>query len=220
MVRALASWAPRGGPAGLAAASGSAQVRSARGVALALGALGRAPTCRALCATASCPASKPSRRRLRRFGQARATAAEMGAASSLVGGNSGSTFVVTTPLYYVNAAPHMGSAYPTIAADALARFQVRPCTCACCGNINFKALGPLHSALRAAWLCKFSRHLYALQLALAYAQLPWFSVRSPCRYVLSEALMQHRMTLLQHDTCCGCAPSAFAGPKGCVCHWH
>lgn len=33
-------------------------------------------------------------------------------------------FYVTTPLYYVNAAPHMGSAYPTIAADALARFQV------------------------------------------------------------------------------------------------
>lgn len=30
--------------------------------------------------------------------------------------------VVTTPLYYVNAAPHMGSAYPTIAADALSRF--------------------------------------------------------------------------------------------------
>lgn len=37
----------------------------------------------------------------------------------------GKTFIVTTPLYYVNAAPHMGSAYPTIAADALARFQVR-----------------------------------------------------------------------------------------------
>ncbi|XP_002981032.2 methionine--tRNA ligase, chloroplastic/mitochondrial [Selaginella moellendorffii] len=35
----------------------------------------------------------------------------------------GRTFVVTTPLYYVNAAPHMGSAYPTIAADAFARFQ-------------------------------------------------------------------------------------------------
>ncbi|BFI28150.1 methionyl-tRNA synthetase [Marchantia polymorpha subsp. ruderalis] len=35
----------------------------------------------------------------------------------------GKNFVVTTPLYYVNAAPHMGSAYPTIAADALARFQ-------------------------------------------------------------------------------------------------
>lgn len=32
-------------------------------------------------------------------------------------------FTVTTPLYYVNAAPHMGSAYPTIAADALARFH-------------------------------------------------------------------------------------------------
>nr|XP_043618541.1 methionine--tRNA ligase, chloroplastic/mitochondrial [Erigeron canadensis] len=32
-------------------------------------------------------------------------------------------FVVTTPLYYVNAPPHMGSAYSTIAADAIARFQ-------------------------------------------------------------------------------------------------
>lgn len=30
---------------------------------------------------------------------------------------------MTTPLYYVNAAPHVGSAYPTIAADVLARFQ-------------------------------------------------------------------------------------------------
>lgn len=32
------------------------------------------------------------------------------------------TLVVTTPLFYANAAPHMGSAYPTIAADALCRF--------------------------------------------------------------------------------------------------
>jgi hypothetical protein len=31
--------------------------------------------------------------------------------------------VLTTPLYYVNAPPHMGSAYTTIAADAVARFQ-------------------------------------------------------------------------------------------------
>ena len=31
-------------------------------------------------------------------------------------------FTVTTPLYYVNASPHMGSAYPTIAADVLSRF--------------------------------------------------------------------------------------------------
>lgn len=36
---------------------------------------------------------------------------------------AGERFTVTTPLYYVNAAPHMGSAYPTIAADALARFH-------------------------------------------------------------------------------------------------
>ncbi|GFQ07326.1 methionine--tRNA ligase [Phtheirospermum japonicum] len=32
-------------------------------------------------------------------------------------------FVVTTPLYYVNSPPHMGSAYTTIAADSIARFQ-------------------------------------------------------------------------------------------------
>ncbi|KAL8162158.1 hypothetical protein V2J09_013647 [Rumex salicifolius] len=33
------------------------------------------------------------------------------------------SFVLTTPLYYVNAPPHMGSAYTTIAADVIARFQ-------------------------------------------------------------------------------------------------
>lgn len=32
-------------------------------------------------------------------------------------------FSLTTPLYYANDIPHIGSAYPTIAADALARFQ-------------------------------------------------------------------------------------------------
>ncbi|MDJ0712810.1 MAG: methionine--tRNA ligase [Prochloraceae cyanobacterium] len=32
-------------------------------------------------------------------------------------------FALTTPLYYVNALPHIGSAYPTMAADALARFK-------------------------------------------------------------------------------------------------
>ncbi|KAK1572582.1 hypothetical protein Q3G72_034859 [Acer saccharum] len=34
------------------------------------------------------------------------------------------SFVLTTPLYYVNALPHMGSAYTTIAADAIARLQM------------------------------------------------------------------------------------------------
>ena len=33
------------------------------------------------------------------------------------------TFAITTPLYYVNDLPHIGSAYTTIAADAVARFQ-------------------------------------------------------------------------------------------------
>lgn len=44
-------------------------------------------------------------------------------------------FVITTPLYYVNAPPHMGSAYTTIAADAIARFQVHSSTiiiASCC----------------------------------------------------------------------------------------
>jgi len=31
-------------------------------------------------------------------------------------------FFITTPLYYVNAAPHIGHAYTTVAADVLARF--------------------------------------------------------------------------------------------------
>ena len=34
-----------------------------------------------------------------------------------------STFALTTPLYYVNGLPHIGSAYTTMAADALGRFQ-------------------------------------------------------------------------------------------------
>ncbi len=33
------------------------------------------------------------------------------------------TFYVTTPIYYVNSSPHIGSAYTTIAADVLARWN-------------------------------------------------------------------------------------------------
>jgi len=33
------------------------------------------------------------------------------------------TFYITTPIYYVNAEPHIGHAYTTIAADILARFH-------------------------------------------------------------------------------------------------
>lgn len=33
------------------------------------------------------------------------------------------TFAITTPLYYVNDVPHVGSAYTTMAADAIARFE-------------------------------------------------------------------------------------------------
>ncbi|MCX6574435.1 MAG: methionine--tRNA ligase, partial [Candidatus Aminicenantes bacterium] len=38
-------------------------------------------------------------------------------------GNSKKTFYVTTPIYYVNDVPHIGHAYTTVIADALARFQ-------------------------------------------------------------------------------------------------
>lgn len=41
----------------------------------------------------------------------------------LEGSDSMSVFYVTTPLYYVNARPHIGSAYTTIAADVLARYH-------------------------------------------------------------------------------------------------
>ncbi|MBI2493987.1 MAG: methionine--tRNA ligase [Candidatus Rokubacteria bacterium] len=34
-----------------------------------------------------------------------------------------STFYLTTPIYYVNAAPHLGHAYTTIIADAMARYR-------------------------------------------------------------------------------------------------
>jgi methionyl-tRNA synthetase len=36
---------------------------------------------------------------------------------------SGSSYYLTTPIYYVNGVPHLGTAYTTIAADALARFE-------------------------------------------------------------------------------------------------
>lgn len=36
---------------------------------------------------------------------------------------NGRTFYLTTPIYYVNAEPHLGTAYTTIAADALARYR-------------------------------------------------------------------------------------------------
>ena len=33
------------------------------------------------------------------------------------------TIYLTTPIYYVNAEPHIGHAYTTVVADALARFH-------------------------------------------------------------------------------------------------
>ncbi len=36
---------------------------------------------------------------------------------------AGRSFYITTPIYYVNSVPHLGTAYTTIAADALARYR-------------------------------------------------------------------------------------------------
>ena len=36
---------------------------------------------------------------------------------------SAPSFYLTTPIYYVNSVPHLGTAYTTIAADALARYR-------------------------------------------------------------------------------------------------
>lgn len=36
---------------------------------------------------------------------------------------AGHSFYITTPIYYVNSVPHLGTAYTTIAADALARYR-------------------------------------------------------------------------------------------------
>ncbi|KAK8502090.1 hypothetical protein V6N12_012544 [Hibiscus sabdariffa] len=51
------------------------------------------------------------------------TCSSNGNSNAFQTGEKAEPFVVTTPLYYVNAPPHMGSAYTTIAADAIARFQ-------------------------------------------------------------------------------------------------
>ncbi|HDI12587.1 MAG TPA: hypothetical protein ENF64_00550, partial [Hadesarchaea archaeon] len=32
-------------------------------------------------------------------------------------------FYVTTPIYYINATPHVGHAYTTVAADVVARWH-------------------------------------------------------------------------------------------------
>ncbi len=36
---------------------------------------------------------------------------------------TGQSFYLTTPIYYVNSVPHLGTAYTTVAADALARYR-------------------------------------------------------------------------------------------------
>ena len=44
-------------------------------------------------------------------------------------------FYITTPIYYVNDVPHIGHAYTTIAADALARYH-RGCSATTCFSLR------------------------------------------------------------------------------------
>ena len=37
--------------------------------------------------------------------------------------NNDNKFYVTTPIYYVNSKPHIGTTYTTVIADAIARFE-------------------------------------------------------------------------------------------------
>ena len=73
------------------------------------------------------PASPPARRARspRRWprdeSRAREVAAQQPMPSTLVACPGMSSFYVTTPIYYVNAAPHLGHAYTTIAVDVMAR---------------------------------------------------------------------------------------------------
>jgi len=73
-------------------------------------------------------------------------------------------FTVTTPLYYANAAPHMGSAYPTIAADALARFQVLP-------RIRVSSQAVHFLCVQASWLLVICHCYPAINAAHVLAQL-------------------------------------------------
>src|SRR5690606_28162489 len=102
------------------AAQGAAQARQARhhrGRRGPRGRGGRPAPARARLAGAGGRAGVPGRR-----GQAHvsaAAAARAAARSRIVM----SRFYITTPIYYVNDVPHLGHAYTTIVADALARFH-------------------------------------------------------------------------------------------------
>ena len=54
------------------------------------------------------------------------------------------SFYVTTPIYYVNAAPHLGHAYTTIAADVMSRHhrQRREEVCSLTGPTSTASRSP------------------------------------------------------------------------------
>lgn len=41
----------------------------------------------------------------------------------MAGDNNGKNFYITTPIYYVNGAPHLGHVYTTVACDVIARYK-------------------------------------------------------------------------------------------------
>ncbi len=78
---------------------------------------GRAPAASLPASASPFSASQPLRCPARAFAGAGQAGGGHGGS-----GDDAATFTLTTPLYYANASPHMGSAYPTMAADALARY--------------------------------------------------------------------------------------------------
>ena len=79
--------------------------------------------------------------------------------------DEGETFVLTTPLYYVNAPPHMGSAYTTIAADSIARFQV-------CFSISLWLKVSIFKGIKVLILCCYlCRDCLVRRLSLSQEQM-------------------------------------------------
>gem|GEM_PF-6374373 len=76
-----------------------------------------------------------------------------------------STFYITTPIYYVNARPHLGHAYTTIVADSLRRFHTL------LGDSPFAGYNANYSLVHADW-----SHPGAHPKTLSTSDLPQLSV--------------------------------------------
>lgn len=109
-VRLMSSWTGKGCPH-----VGPTRAGSRRGGASGFRAVGSSPAWR-LCPRLGWSSAGPRGRR-------RGVSSPASVGGGKGAEEAGVDFYVTTPLFYVNAAPHMGSVYPTVAADAACRFH-------------------------------------------------------------------------------------------------